>query len=71
MLFDGTDGLKEKYIKKLPYFPEFYLIAHDGRLLNTALNPGGASAVSLVEPNIAQGGDSVKVCSRLIVFAKF
>ena len=70
MLFDGSDGIREKYIDG--GLKKFYIIAHDGRMLTTDLNPNGASAVSLVEPNLIQGGGpGMTVCSRLIVFAKF
>ena len=64
MLFDGVDEIEKKYIT---HYPEVYLIAHDGRLLKRS--PDGAA--SLIEPSLAQGGGSARVCIFLIVFATF
>ena len=61
MLFDGIDGIEKKYITQ---GPAVYLIAHDGRLLKRSSD----GAVSLIEPDLVQGG-SAQVCSSLIVFA--
>ena len=61
MLFDGIDGIEKKYITQ---GPGVYIIANDGRLLKRS--PDGA--ISLVDPNLAQGG-SARVCSQLIAFA--
>ena len=65
MLFDGREGIRD-YIDVFP--KKLYIFAHDGRMLS-ALNPNGD--ISVVDPSLGQGGGpGMKVCSRLIVFAK-